>query len=399
MSRFDAPFKAHLDALESRHALRLLRPVLPGAPGRVWRDERELLNVSSNDYLGLARHPALIERSREWAERWGSGSTASRLVCGSLEPLHALESRLAAFKGTEAALIFVSGWQTNASIPPALFDPGLLGAEPLVFTDKLIHASLHQGCQAAGVRQIRFRHNDLDHLDDLLRRHREREAARFIVTESVFSMDGDRADLAALADLADRHGAFLYIDEAHATGVLGPRGAGLSATVPGRIDLVMGTFGKALGGFGAYVAGSRVLCDLLVNRCSGFVYATALPPAVLGAIDAALDLVPDMEAERRHLQAQAARFRAALNAAGVDTGASSTQIVPAMVGGDALTLAAAAALDAAGILGVAIRPPTVPAGGARIRFALSAAHAAADIDRLIAASVSVLRPRHQGAPP
>lgn len=391
MSRFDARFADHLDSLRARQLLRELRPVRPGAAGRLERDGRTLLNVSSNDYLGLARHPALIERARQWTERWGAGAGASRLVCGSLEPYHAVEAKLARFKGTEAALIFASGWQANASVPAALFDAAMLGAEPLVFTDRLIHASLHHGCRVAGVRQIRFRHNDLNHLESLLASHAGRPARRFIVTESVFSMDGDRADLAALSDLADRYDAFLYVDEAHATGVLGPGGAGLSATVPGRIDLVMGTFGKALGGFGAYIAGSRVLCEMLVNRCSGFVYATALPPAVLGAIDAALDLVPTMETERLHLQTQAGRLRAALNEAGIDTGASSTQIVPALVGDEGAALAASRALEEAGILGVAIRPPTVPAGSARIRFALSAAHCAADIDRLIAA-IPCLRP-------
>ena len=401
MSRFDAAFAEQLEALAARHRRRGLRPMAPAGTGRVRLEGRELINFSSNDYLGLTRHPELIRRAQAWAERWGAGSGASRLVAGSLEPLHALEERLARFKGCEAALILVSGWQANASLLPALADAGLLGAEPLVFADRLIHASLHLGCQAAGLRQHRFRHNDLDHLESLLRRHDGRGTRRFIVTESVFSMDGDRADLAGLAELADRYDAFLYVDEAHATGVLGPKGAGLTAALPGRIDLVMGTFGKALGGFGAYVAGSRVLCEMLVNRCSGLVYATALPPAVLGAIDAALELVPDMDQERLHLHAQAGRLRAACAAAGIDTGASTTQIVPALVGGDEPTLAAARALEAAGILGVAIRPPTVPAGAARIRFALSAAHTATDIDALIAAAIPILRPDSpvQGATP
>ncbi len=399
MSRFDALFSDHLEHLRTRQMLRRLRPVEPCRPGSVRLEGQVLLNVSSNDYLGLSRHPLLIERARQWAERWGAGATASRLVCGNLWPLRQLEAKLAAFKGTQASLIFVSGWQANASVLAALADSEVLNAEPLVFTDRLIHASLHQGCRAAGLRQIRFRHNDLEHLHSLLRQHAARKARRFIVSESVFSMDGDRADLAGLADLAERHDAFLYIDEAHATGVLGPLGAGLSATVPGRVDLIMGTFGKALGGFGAYVAGSRVMCEMLVNRCSGFVYATALPPAVLGAIDAALDLVPNMEAERCHLQTQAAKLRATFGAAGIDTGASTTQIIPARVGDEAAALTASRALEQAGFLGVAIRPPTVPAGSARIRFALSAAHSASEIDALIAAAIPILRPATQGASP
>ena len=400
MSRFDSLFATHLETLRGRHALRAARPVRPAGPGRVMRDGRELINVSANDYLGLARHPALIGRARDWAEAWGAGAGASRLVCGTLELHERVEAKLARLKGTEAALVMTSGWQTNASVLPALFDPEVTGGEPLVFTDRLIHASLHHGCRAAGVRQARFRHNDLDHLESLLRDRTGTPGRRFIVTESVFSMDGDRADLAALADLADRHDAFLYVDEAHATGVLGPRGMGLSGEIgASRVDLIMGTFSKALGGFGAYVAGSRALCDLLINRCSGFVYATALPPAVLGAMDAALDLVPGMDAERAHLHTQADRVRAAFRAAGIDTGASSSQIVPAMVGGDAAALAAGRALEEAGILGIAIRPPTVPAGTARIRFALSAVHDALAIDRLIEAATAILpTAAAQGAP-
>ncbi|MBF0563198.1 MAG: aminotransferase class I/II-fold pyridoxal phosphate-dependent enzyme, partial [Alphaproteobacteria bacterium] len=246
------------------------------------------------------------------------------------------------------------------------------------------HASMHHGCQSAGVREIRFHHNDMNHLEHLLAAQAGKPGIRFILTESVFSMDGDRADLAGLVELAQRHDAFLYVDEAHATGVLGPRGMGLAGAFPGRVDLVMGTFSKALGGFGAYVACSRRLAGYLVNRCAGFIYSTALPPAVLGAMDAALDLVPTLEAERAHLHANADRLRVALADLGVDTGDSTTQIVPAMVGDAGRALAISRALEAEGILGIAIRPPTVPNGTSRIRFAVSAEHGVAEMDRLVA---------------
>ncbi|HEX9462709.1 MAG TPA: 8-amino-7-oxononanoate synthase [Alphaproteobacteria bacterium] len=391
MSRFDHLFTARLDELGAHHRLRRLRPLKPAGAGTVTRDGRTLINFSSNDYLGLAGHPALRERSRAWAEALGSGAGASRLVSGTLDAHEQIEAKVAAFKQTEAALIFASGFQANGTVLPALLDRRVLGAEAVVFADALIHASLHHGCRAAGVRPVLFRHNDLGHLDQLLTAQRD-AAPRFIVTESVFSMDGDCADIAALADLADRHDAFLYVDEAHATGVLGPRGAGLTAAAPGRVDLIMGTFSKALGSFGAYVAGSRTLRDYLINRCAGFIYSTALPPPVLGAIDAALDLVPAMDAERSHLQALAARLRAALKAEGCDTGPSTTQIVPVLIGDEARTVALSAELERQGLLGVAIRPPTVPSGGSRIRFALSAAHTSADIDRLAATVVRAARP-------
>ena len=381
MSRLDAVFADALDALSAGTMRRHLRVSGLDEPGWVVRDGRRLLNVSANDYLGLARHPALIERGAEWAARHGTGAGASRLVTGTLDPHRHVEQRLASFKGCEAALLFASGWQANASVLPALFHavPGTA----LVFSDRLNHASLHHGCLAAGVRQIRFRHNDLDHLEALLDARAGEPGARFILTESVFSMDGDRADVVRLAAIARRHDAFLYLDEAHATGVLGPQGRGLSADVDG-IGCVMGTCGKAFGGFGAYVAGSRLLCDYLLNTCSGFIHTTALPPSVLGAIDAALDLVPAMDAERAHLARQADRLRVALQAMGIGTAGSSSQIVPAILGGAERALAASAALEACGVLGVAIRPPTVPAGSSRIRFALSAVHDEAAIDHLIA---------------
>ncbi len=381
MSRLDPVFADALDALSAGTMRRHLRVSGLQEPGWVVRDGRRLLNVSANDYLGLGRHPALIARGAEWAARHGTGAGASRLVTGTLDLHRRVEQRLASFKGCEAALLFASGWQTNASVLPALFKavPGTA----LVFSDRLNHASLHHGCLAAGARQIRFRHNDLDHLDALLDARAGEPGARFILTESVFSMDGDRADVVRLAAIARRHHAFLYLDEAHATGVLGPQGRGLSAGVDG-IDCVMGTFSKAFGGFGAYVAGSRLLCDYLLNTCSGFIHTTALPPSVLGAIDAALDLVPGMDAERAHLARQADRLRSALHALGIGTAGSSSQIVPAILGGAEGALAASAALEECGVLGVAIRPPTVPRGGSRIRFALSAVHDEAAIDHLIA---------------
>ncbi|AZY49825.1 8-amino-7-oxononanoate synthase [Bordetella avium] len=383
MSKLDSLFLDALQTARAAHRLRELRPVQMRGAGYIHRDGQALLNFSSNDYLGLAHHPALIRRSRDWTQTTGSG--ASRLVCGTLDLHQRVETKLAHAKGTEAALLLASGWQANAAVLPALFQAV---GQARLYTDRLNHASLHQGCQTQ--RQMRYRHNDLNHLESLLRRDRDKPGTPFIITESVFSMDGDRSDIVALADLAERYNAFLYLDEAHATGVLGPSGMGLAGLAPGRVDLIMGTFSKALGGFGAYVAGSRALCDYLINHCSGLIYTTALPPPVLGAMDAALDLVPQMDAERRHLHANAQRLRQALACLGLDTAGSSTQIVPAIVGAADEALTLARRLEAAGLLAVAIRPPTVPEGSSRLRFALSAAHRDQDIDRLITALEAAL---------
>lgn len=380
MSRLDSHLEAALARIERGGQRRTLRPAALAAGGRVLRGGRELVDFSSNDYLGLSRHPLLVERAREWAACDGAGAGASRLVTGTTDAHLALEARIAAFKGAEAALVFASGWQANAAVIPAL-----LSAVPgaAVFTDRLIHASMHAGVAIAGARQHRFRHNDLDHLEQLLAEKGAEAPTRLILTESVFSMDGDRADLPRLAAIAAAHDAALFVDEAHATGVLGPQGRGLGAGLG--IDVAMGTFSKALGGFGAYVAGSRVLIDYLVNAASGFVFTTAPPPAVLGAIDAALELVPAMDAERAHLAALGERLRAGLAAAGFDHGASSTQIVPAVIGAEAEALALSARLEAAGFLAAAIRPPTVPPGTSRLRIALRAGHAESDVDALLAA--------------
>ncbi|TVV71364.1 aminotransferase class I/II-fold pyridoxal phosphate-dependent enzyme [Sphingomonas solaris] len=377
MAALDRHLATALARIDARDERRRLVATGAGGPARLDRAGRTLIDFSSNDYLGLARHPLIAERSAEWALRLGGGSGASRLVTGTLDAHLAVEARIAAFKGAEAALLFPSGWQLNAAVLAALMKAA---PDTLLFTDRLIHASLHAG--AAGHRQIRFRHNDLDHLETLLAARAGEAGPRLIVTESVFSMDGDRVDLARLGAIARAHDAFLYLDEAHGTGVLGRGGAGLSADHPGVADLVMGTFSKAFGCFGAYVAGSRALIDYLVNACGGFIFSTAPPPAMLGAIDAALDLVPAMDEARATLATRGVHLRARLAAAGIDTGASSTQIVPAIVGeaSDALALAAGLAED--GLLAAAIRPPTVPPGTSRLRLALRATHTADDIDRL-----------------
>ena len=298
MAALDTHLATALERIDARHERRRLTATALQGGGRLARDGATLIDFSSNDYLGLALHPLLAERATEWTARHGSGAGASRLVTGTHQAHLGLEAKIAAFKGREAALLFPSGWQLNAAVLAALLKAA---PQALLFTDRLIHASLHAG--AAGHRQIRFRHNDLDHLEELLAGYADRPGPRLIVTESVFSMDGDRTDLARLGAIARAHDAFVYLDEAHATGVLGPEGRGLSAEAPGAADLVMGTFSKAMGGFGAYVAGSRLLIDYLVNVCGGFIFSTAPPPAMLGAIDAALDLVPGMEAERARLAA------------------------------------------------------------------------------------------------
>jgi 8-amino-7-oxononanoate synthase len=388
--RLDELAEARLAELAEAGRLRRLRPYRREGAHLVTAEGAHLLDFSGNDYLGLSRHPALIARARDWTERYGAGAGASRLVTGTLDAYAAVEEKLAGFKGAEAALVFNAGFQANATILPALAE--LLG-DTLVYADRLNHASLHHGIAAAGLRQQRYRHNDLDHLRTLVMRDQSKPGRRLIVTESVFSMDGDRAPLGALIALADEFGAHLHVDEAHATGVLGPQGRGLTAEHPGRIDVVMGTLGKALGGFGAYVAGSRVLIDYLVNRCAGFIYSTALPPSVFGALDAALEILPAMEAERARVRDHAGRFREAARRRNFSTGASDTQIVPLLIGGNDATVSAQARLEQDGLLAIAIRPPTVPEGEARLRLSFSAAHREADIERLCAALDHLEPPR------
>ncbi len=388
VGKLDWPLQDVLNNLETRQLRRSLQPFfLSTSAENVYSGEQTLINFSSNNYLGLARHPKLIERACQWADSYGVGATASRLVCGTLTLHESVETKLASFKKTEAALLLNSGFQANSVIIPSLLESSLLKAEPLVLVDRLAHASLYHGCAAAGVRPLRFRHNDLDHLEFLLKKRSKAGQQPFILTESVFSVDGDRADLASLAALADSFGAVLYVDEAHATGLFGPGGAGLvAAEARGRVDVIVGTFSKALGGFGAYVAGSQKLRQYLINRCSGFIYSTALPPPILGAMEAALEIVPSLTGERARVLATAARLRKAMIAAGLDIASSSTQIVPVILGTEAATLTASRILAKEyGLLATALRPPTVPVGSSRIRFTMSATHSATSVNCLIAA--------------
>lgn len=375
----ESRYRAWLNARGGSGLLRVLQSAEHDAPGRVGYGGSSYVNFSGNDYLGLARHPALIERAREWAERYGAGAGASRLVTGNLDLFEGIEARVAKLKDKPAAIVMASGFQANASVLQALFDQRVLEAEPLVFADRLNHASMHFGCRAAGVRQHRYRHRDVEHLADLLAKYGGGPAPKFILTESVFSMDGDVAPMEDIAALAHQYQAILVCDDAHATGILGAGGKGLS----GAADIVIGTFSKAMGSYGAYIACSRTMREYLVNRCSGLIYSTALPPPVLGAIDASLELVPGLDAERAHASALADKFREGAKSLGYDTGASATQIVPLIVGGADDALALSAQLKDAGYWAGAIRPPTVPRGTARLRLAFCATHTGAQIDALL----------------
>jgi 8-amino-7-oxononanoate synthase len=377
---------AELAALAAKGQRRSLEPLASGQGPVVEVGGRMLVNLCSNDYLGLASHPRLRDAAARAAEREGAGAGAARLIAGDL-PVHgALERRLAAFKGTEAALLFNSGYHANAGVPPAL-----VGRGDAVFSDVLNHASILDGCLLSRAELVRYRHLDVGELDDLLARSRARR--KLVVTDAVFGMDGDGAPLRELADLCDRHGAMLYVDEAHSAGVLGESGAGLAEAlgVAARVDVHMGTLGKALGAFGAYVAGSRRLVDLLVSRARTFVFTTALPPAACGAALAALDVLHDEPVRRERLHALSLRMRAGLARLGFDLSRVVAPIFPVVLGSEERALAASRALRARGFFVRAIRPPTVPRGTSRLRVALTAGHDEAQVDAFLGALEEVLR--------
>ena len=371
--------------LEAKGLRRTLEPLGSPQGPIVTVGDRSLVNLCSNDYLGLAFDERLREAAADAALREGAGSGASRLVAGDL-PIHGrLERALADFHGTESALLFNSGYHANAGLPPAL-----VGRGDAVFSDVLNHASIVDGVLLSRAELVRYRHCDVEELSGLLARSRARK--KLVVTDAIFSMDGDAAPLREIADLCGRHGAMLYVDEAHAVGVLGPTGAGLAEAlgVKDRVDVEMGTLGKALGSFGAYAAGERRLRDLLLTRARTFVFTTALPPSACGATLAALEIVRGEPARRARLHALCDRMRAGLTRLGFDVARVVSPIFPVVLGSEERALAAAVALRDRGYFVRAIRPPTVPAGTSRLRVALSAALTEAQVDGFLQALEAVL---------
>ena len=358
-----------LARLEAGALRRRLRPTARAAGAVLERDGQRLISFSCNDYLNLSTHPAVVDAAIDAARRHGAGAGASRLVTGD-HPLYcALEARLAALKQTEDAVVFGSGFLANTGIIPAL-----MAREDAIFVDELAHACIWAGARLSGAALHVFRHNDLAHLAELLAAHRQAARHAMVVTDGVFSMDGDLAPVGEMLALSKAHDAWLMTDDAHGIGVINEgRGSAHGHDVP----LQMGTLSKAVGSYGGYLCASHVVCELIRNRARSFVYTTGLPPAVVGASIAALDLIATDPAMCAAPLAHARRFCAALGLPPAES-----PIVPLLLGTAERALAAQAVLEAAGFLVAAIRPPTVPEGTARLRFAFTACHAPDDIDRL-----------------
>ncbi len=364
MPSLDDFARQKLGALEQAHLRRTLVPT--GRSGGLWveRNGRRLLSFSCNDYLGLTQDPALKAAAIAAIEQYGVGAGASRLVTGD-HPLYAeLEQRLARLKGTEAACVFGSGYLANAGIAPVL-----AGAGDLILLDELSHSSLWTGARLARAQAQPFRHNDIAHAAELLQEHRKNHQTALIITEGVFSMDGDRAPVAELAALARKFEAWLMVDDAHDLDFTG--------TAPADVPLRIGTLSKAVGAYGGYLCASQPVIDLIRNRARTLIYSTGLPPAIVAAAIAAIDLI---EREPGRLAMPVAKAQAFTRAAGLPLAQSS--IVPVVIGEAQAAVAASQLLEREGYLAVAIRPPTVPEGTARLRLSFSAAHPDAEIARL-----------------
>jgi len=368
--------QSELEEITNQGLLRSTRLVSGRQTARVTCNGRDVLLLCSNNYLGLADHPALAAASIAAIQQYGTSSGASRLVSGTMELHERLENAVADFKKSEAALIFNSGHAANTGIIPAL-----VGRGDVVFSDRLNHASIVDGILLSGARLVRYRHNDYQQLGMLMEKHAKGRS--LIVSDGVFSMDGDIAPLAELVILKRKHGALLMVDDAHGCGVLGNQGRG-SAELHGvgsDVDIQMGTFGKALGSFGAYAAVSAELRELLINRARSFIFSTSLPPSVLAASLAAVELVQTSEGDRlrEQLFANASFFRNNLAEAGFSIPDGSTQIVPIVIGPAETTMKFSEELLAEGLFAQGIRPPTVPVGTSRLRFTLMATHTPADL--------------------
>lgn len=393
MNPFDEELNQRLGALREQNLFRELRRVDSAQGPRIAIGGKTFLNFSSNDYLGLANHPALKEAAIKAVEKFGTGAGASRLICGSLAPMHELEEALAAFKETEAALTFSTGYAAATGTITAL-----CGKEDVIILDKLVHACIVDATKLSGAKLRIFDHNDLNDLEEKLKwadkfskaESGKRKAEILIVTESVFSMDGDTAPLREIVALKEKYGAWLMVDEAHATGILGKNGRGLADElgVSSQIEIQMGTLGKALGASGGYICGSRALIDYLVNRARSFIFSTAPVPAAAAAAMAGIKIVKSTEGEklRNGLRQRIGDFKSII---GNQKSETLSAIIPLILGDETKAVAAATKLREQNIFVPAIRYPTVARGAARLRVTLTAAHTTEDISTLTAALAQI----------
>ena len=374
--RVTASLERELDALRADGLYRWLRQI-EGAQGpRMRVDGTDTIVLAGSDYLGLASHPRLKEAARRAIDQYGCSASAARLISGNHDLYPQLENRLARFKHTEAALVFSTGYQANLGVISALMD-----VQDIAFSDELNHASIIDGCRLSGTQVRVFPHNDLPALESLLKR--ETSARRkLIVVDGLYSMDGDLAPLADIVGLAERYGCMTMVDDSHGTGVLGEAGRGTAEAtgVLGRIDIETGSLAKALGGFGAYVVGSRTLIEYLINRARSFIFSCAMPPAVLATVLEALAVAEEEPERRQRLWDNTRYLRAGLREAGFHLNQSETHIIPLMVGESQLTMRFCQELLERGVFAQGIRYPSVPRGTERIRLTLTASHSKTDLD-------------------
>ena len=379
---FDQLFFNSILELKKKSLDRNLRLLTKIDTVKIKYKRKTLLNFSSNDYLGLSQNNTIKNDTIKIIKKYGIGSGSSRLVSGNFDFHEKIERELAKKKKSETTIIFSTGYLANYSILSSILSSNIFKKNPIVFSDKLNHQCIYEGCKDKRINFLRFHHNNMNHLEYLLKKNKFKQNPKFILSESIFSMDGDFADIKSLVNLKKKYNSFLFLDEAHATGVYGKNGFGLSLEFNNDIDCVTGTFSKAFGSFGAYVSCSKNLKSFLINKCPSFIYSTSLPFSLLASIYSGIKIIPKLKNERKKLIKNSYFLRTMLNKEGFNIGNSQTNIIPIIIGNSKKALIISKKLEKKGFYVVPIRPPSVPPNSSRLRISITSSHSQNNIKKL-----------------
>ena len=379
---FDQLFFNSILELKKKSLDRNLRLLTKIDTVKIKYKRKTLLNFSSNDYLGLSQNNTIKNDTIKIIKKYGIGSGSSRLVSGNFDFHEKIERELAKKKKSETTIIFSTGYLANYSILSSILSSNIFKKNPIVFSDKLNHQCIYEGCKDKRINFLRFHHNDMNHLEYLLKKNKFKQNPKFILSESIFSMDGDFADIESLVNLKKKYNSFLFLDEAHATGVYGKNGFGLSLEFNNDIDCVTGTFSKAFGSFGAYGSCSKNLKSFLINKCPSFIYSTSLPFSLLASIYSGIKIIPKLKNERKKLIKNSYFLRTMLNKEGFNIGNSQTNIIPIIIGNSKKALIISKKLEKKGFYVVPIRPPSVPPNSSRLRISITSSHSQNNIKKL-----------------